>query len=297
MDSTQAIERPLVSIVVPTRGGETIAACLASISRIDYRPVEVLICVDHAKDVAAQLRAEYASNDPRMRVIEADGENRGASATRNAGIRQARGEIVFFTDDDVIVPPDWLCRGLPYFSDPGVVGIEGKLVYVSDDHRHGLGDRVVQNTTGGLYMTANAAYRRSALIANGMFDETMIRYQDRELALRMTQTGRIVYATDCVIYHQQVTYTVKTYMGEAEKVRYRIRVMKQTGDRAQIRGRIYSPDKLIATLFPPAILWRLHTHRVSSRSDWICFLLMYPRLWYERFLLWQWALKERFFVL
>jgi cellulose synthase/poly-beta-1,6-N-acetylglucosamine synthase-like glycosyltransferase len=297
MDATQAVERRLVSIVIPTRGSDTIADCLASISRLDYEPFEVLICVDHAEAVAVALAAEYATHDDRMRVINCDGENRGASATRNVGIGEARGEIVFFTDDDVIVPPEWLNRGLPYFSDPGVVGIEGKLVYVSDDHRQGLGYVVVDNTFGVLYLTANAAYRRGALIANGLFDEAMLHYQDRELAFRMSRSGRIVYATDCVCYHQHVTYTVKTYMREVEKVQYRIMVMKKTGDRAQIHGRVYSPDKLVATLLPPVILWRLRTHRVSNRSDWVCFILMYPRLWYERLLLWRWAIKLRFFVL
>jgi cellulose synthase/poly-beta-1,6-N-acetylglucosamine synthase-like glycosyltransferase len=297
MDATQDVERRLVSIVIPTRGGDTIAACLDSISRLDYEPFEVLICVDHSEAIAVALAAQYATHDERMRVINCDGENRGASATRNVGIGEARGEIIFFTDDDVVVPPEWLSRGLPYFSDPGVVGIEGKLVYVSDDHRQGLGDRVVENTTGGLYMTANAAYRRTALIANGLFDETMLHYQDRELAFRMSRSGQISYAADCVCHHQHVTYTVKTYLREAENVQYRIMVMKKTGDRAQIYGRVYSPDKLVATLIPPVILWRLRTHRVSSRPDWICFLLMYPRLWYERVLLWQWAARLRFFVL
>ena len=91
MDSTQPIERPLVSIVVPTRGGETIAACLASISRLDYGPFEVLICVDHAKDVAAQLHAEYARNDNRMRVIDADGENRGCLGDAQRGNQAGTG--------------------------------------------------------------------------------------------------------------------------------------------------------------------------------------------------------------
>ena len=32
----------------------------------------------------------------------------GLSWARNAGIRESQGEVIAFTDDDVIVEPDWL---------------------------------------------------------------------------------------------------------------------------------------------------------------------------------------------
>jgi cellulose synthase/poly-beta-1,6-N-acetylglucosamine synthase-like glycosyltransferase len=298
MEAEPETQPPLVSVVIPTNGErDTLAACLESVSRLDHPNFEILVCVDHSADTERRLAAAYGPAHPKVRILASASPNRGPSATRNQAISAAQGEIVFFTDDDVVVPPDWLARGLPYFDNPEVVGIEGRIVYGSEDHRHGLGDRVVENKTGGLYMTANAAYRRAPLVEQGMFDESLLHYQDRELALRMMRSGRIAYASDCVVRHQLTTHTAKTFMGEASKVRFRIMVMKKTGDRDQIHGRVYAPDKLVATLCPPLLLWRLRTHRVSCRSDWMCFLLIYPRLCYERVLVWRWAVAERTFVL
>lgn len=289
-------KHPLLSIVLPTRGvGETIPQCLEAILAQDYPNFELLIAVDGQNGTTSPGLAEVASADDRVKLIASNGRP-GASARRNQGIADARGAIIFFTDDDVTVSADWLTRGLPYFDDPAVVGVEGKLIYVADNRKPHYSDRVVENVTGGLYMTANAAYRKDALKTAGLFDEDIIWYEDRELGLRMARLGRIVFARDCIAHHQHSRHTARTFMAEAHKVRIRTIVMKKTGDRAQMWGRVYSPDKLVAMLFPPLLLWRLYTHRMSTRADWICLLLAYPRLWYERVLLWRWAFRTRFFV-
>jgi GT2 family glycosyltransferase len=296
IDGDDAGKHPLLSVVLPTLGtGDAIAQCLDAILAQDYPNFELLIAVERSDGTVPALFTSVAATDDRVKLIASNGTP-GASARRNQGIAEARSEIVFFTDDDVTVSADWLTRGVRYFDDPGTVGIEGKLIYVDANRKPNYSDRVVENVTGGLYMTANAAYRRDALIAAGMFDEDLVCYEDRELALRMARLGRIVFAEDCIAHHQHSRYTARSFMGEAQKVRSRTIVMKKTGDRAQMWGRVYSPDKLVAMLFPPLVLWRLHTHRMTTANDWLCLLLAYPRLWYERLLLWRWAFRERFCV-
>jgi GT2 family glycosyltransferase len=295
-DAADAGKHPLVSVVLPTLGvGDTLPQCLDAILAQDYPHFELLIAVDRPDGTTPALFTSAAATDDRVNLIASNGKS-GASARRNQGIAEARGQLVFFTDDDVTVSRDWLTRGVRYFDDPGTVGIEGKLIYVDDNRKPHYSDRVVENVTGGLYMTANAAYRRDALSAVGMFDEDILCYEDRELALRMARLGRIVFAEDCVARHQHSRHTARSFMGEAQKVRMRTIVMKKTGDRAQMWGRVYSPDKLVAMLCPPLLLWRLHTHRMTIPEDWLCLLLAYPRLWYERVLLWRWAFRARFFV-
>jgi glycosyltransferase involved in cell wall biosynthesis len=296
--ATAPPEQPLVSIIIATYNRRMmLEACLRSISELRYPNFEALVCVDPCSDVMPEEVLELAHGCERIRVLACDGSP-GPSANRNTGIMQARGELVFFTDDDVIVPPDWLERGVSHFADEDVVGIEGRIVYVSDDYRQRYGDRVVENESGGLYMTANAGYRREDLLAaSGLFDEGYLRFQDRELAHRLREAGEIPYAPDCIVYHQLDRYTVRTFMAEAAEVQEMVRLMKQTGDHALMRGRVYAPSKIVAILFPPIILLRLFSRRMSNREDVLLFLLSYPRLWYERLLLWRTALAERFFVL
>ena len=291
------IEPPLISVVIATfNRRDMLQACLASVSAVEYPRFEAIVCVDSQSEVPAEAVRELAGDVEKIRVLACEGRS-GTSATRNAGIEQARGEIVFFTDDDVIVSPDWLARGVPRFEDQRVVGIEGRIVYVADGYRVRYGDRVVENRSGGLYMTANAAYRRASLIEAGMFDEAFPHYQDRVLASRLRERGRIDFVEDCVVYHQLDRYTARAFMAEATLVRDLVLMMKRTGDRTQLVGRVYTPSKIAAILFPPLILLRLRSRRMSSSADVLLFLLSYPRLCFERLALWRSAVAERFFVI
>jgi glycosyltransferase involved in cell wall biosynthesis len=68
---------------------------------------ELLLVDDGSTDGSAAIALEYASRHPeRIRyVAHQDGQNRGASAARNLGARQARGEYLAYLDaDDVYLP-------------------------------------------------------------------------------------------------------------------------------------------------------------------------------------------------
>ena len=157
---------PTVSVVIPTHNrARQVVSCVRAVLTQPYQDLEVLVADDHSRDDTVTLLREV--EDDRLQVLETD-TNSGPSAARNRAVQVARGEVVFFVDDDVIVDPDWLENGIRYFSDPAVAGIEGKVVYVDEKYRPRYSDRVVENLAGGLYMTANAAYRRRALMEVGL---------------------------------------------------------------------------------------------------------------------------------
>jgi glycosyltransferase involved in cell wall biosynthesis len=287
---------PFVSVVIPTFNRRaSLEACVDSILRVDYPAFELIVCDDGSTDGTFAMLAQRAAGDPRLRPVRAPA-NGGPAMARNLAIREAQGEIVFFADDDVVVAPDWLTAGVARFDDGSLVGIEGRIVYVSESYRPRYGDRVVENPTGGQYMTANAAYRREPLVEAGLFDESLSRYEDMELAFRMAKRGRIAFAPTCVVFHQRETYTPRAFFAEARHIEQLLPVMKRTGDRRRLVGRVFLPEKLVALVLPPVVLLRLSARRVASVNDWICLLLAYPRLVYERLILWRTAVAERFFV-
>jgi GT2 family glycosyltransferase len=101
-------EAPFVSIVVCTRDRAAhLANCLPPLLVLEYPRFEVII-IDNAPQTSAtadHIREHY-SHLPQVRYFRED--RPGLSWARNCGLRHARGEIIAFTDDDVLVDPNWM---------------------------------------------------------------------------------------------------------------------------------------------------------------------------------------------
>src|SRR5258708_39416749 len=99
---------PFVSVVISTRDRpDRLARCLPALLALQYPGYEVIV-VDNAPSTSATadlIRQTYA-DQPKIRYVRED--RPGPSAGRNRGIMEARGEIIAFTDDDVVVDAYWL---------------------------------------------------------------------------------------------------------------------------------------------------------------------------------------------
>jgi glycosyltransferase involved in cell wall biosynthesis len=200
-DKLHVIDRPSVSIVVPAFNADgTIDDCVESLLRLD-RPAGGLeiIVVNNGSNDGTQGRLERFGD--RIRIVQ-EGV-RGAAAARNAGIRLARGEYLAFTDADCIAEHDWLVKLIAPLSDPRV-GIVGGAIEPKDN-----GNRIAKFSQR-LYdqcaavagphpyaISANWASSRNQLVDTGLFDESLIRGQDYDLARRIRAAGyKIVYRQD-----------------------------------------------------------------------------------------------------
>jgi GT2 family glycosyltransferase len=98
---------PSVTVVVCTRDrAALLRGSLSAIRKLDYPNFDVLV-VDNAPRTAEtrnMVRDEF--DDPRITLITEP--KPGLSQARNAGLRHAQGDIVAFTDDDVVVDEAWL---------------------------------------------------------------------------------------------------------------------------------------------------------------------------------------------
>jgi GT2 family glycosyltransferase len=104
---------------------------LESLLALRHRDVEIIV-VDNAPvdDSTREMVAELMERDSRMRyVLE---PRKGLSRARNRGLQEATGEVVAFTDDDVLVDQLWvhgLLRG--FASDPAVACVTGLVASAS----------------------------------------------------------------------------------------------------------------------------------------------------------------------
>jgi glycosyltransferase involved in cell wall biosynthesis len=126
-------DRPLVTAVMIFLNGEKyIAEAIESVLAQTYANWELVLVDDGSTDNATAIALDYARRDPeRIRYIDHPGhENRGMSASRNAGVRAGRGDYVSFLDADDI----WLPGRLERFVEvaqafPGAGMIYGPTLY------------------------------------------------------------------------------------------------------------------------------------------------------------------------
>jgi glycosyltransferase involved in cell wall biosynthesis len=103
-----SIERPLVSVVVPTYNhAHFLKAALESVRAQTYSNWEAIVVNNDSTDDTVEVVGRFA--DPRIRLLNF--RNDGViAASRNEGIRQARGKFVAFLDSDDTWQSDKLAR-------------------------------------------------------------------------------------------------------------------------------------------------------------------------------------------
>ncbi|GAG20010.1 unnamed protein product, partial [marine sediment metagenome] len=129
----------------------------------------------------------------------------------NTGIRNARNEIIAFTDADCEVNRNWLKNLVkPLVEDEDIDAVGGRILSrepcnsierfgeLLHDHQQALSSRRYPT-----FITMNILIRKPLLLEVGMFDEDFIRGQDTDLSFRLCRMGyRVSYANEAVVYHR-----------------------------------------------------------------------------------------------
>ena len=185
-----------VTIVIPVRPGMTPTA-LERIARLEWPSVQ-------------------------LELLVAEGAN--PSRQRNQAVQQARGEVIYFLDDDSLVAPDCLRRLQQHFSDPRVVAVGGPSLTPASDSRFqravgfllGLplasgGVRARYRAFGKLRHTSerelilcNLAIRRERFLTCGGLDERLYPNEENELLDRLQQEGgRFMHDPELTVQRSQ----------------------------------------------------------------------------------------------
>ena len=131
--------KPQYSIIIPTYNrARFLLKTLDSVCKQTFPPeqYEIIIVDDGSTDdTEAQITnyklSPYGGSPEGRQITKPEIyyfkiENGGPAKARNLGIKESKGEIIFFTDDDCMVPPDWMAILLDgYKRHPEVVGVGG----------------------------------------------------------------------------------------------------------------------------------------------------------------------------
>src|SRR5262245_5336108 len=123
------------SVIVATRNrADFLTECLRRLA--DQRcqeQFEIIVIDNDSTDDTPKVIAEWMQRNPKLRTFR---ETRiGLSAAKNAGARLARGRLLIFTDDDVLMESNWVEAYLNWFArivDTNVL-VGGPIVPVLND--------------------------------------------------------------------------------------------------------------------------------------------------------------------
>lgn len=178
-------EQPLLSTVITSYTIDRlndIFELLDSIKAQTYNHTETILVVERSVELFDRIK-QYAEEKaiPNVKVVFNHGEP-GLSAARNLGVKEARGDIIAFIDDDALPSPNWAEETVKTYEDKSVIGVTGPILPLwKDEPMDWFPDeldwilscaawsnitdkREVRNVFG-----TNMSFRREAFDSSGLF--------------------------------------------------------------------------------------------------------------------------------
>ncbi|MBD2451338.1 glycosyltransferase family 2 protein [Nostoc sp. FACHB-152] len=194
---------------------------MSAVSRWRDSFQELIVVVGPSQDSTDLVLLEY--QDIINKIILTD--HRNVSVARNLGLKAATGDIIFYLDDDVIPPDNWIDLHLQIYQKYGVsCGCVGGAVVdktqqnFSLQFARGVNSRlsesrpVLAKAETDSYisnphwfpaiMGANASYKREALVKIGYFDEFFEYFlEETDVCLRLQDSGYTIHYIDEPVEH------------------------------------------------------------------------------------------------
>ena len=195
---------PLVTIIVPTKPGQEDIPAVTAARQLDYPKDRLEILVPRGKQPSVQ---------------------------RNTALRAARGELIYFLDDDSVAQPGNLRRALTHFADPQVKMLGGPSLCPADAPLIEQVFAVVlaswlafgpsrarYDTVGEVRATGekelilcNLLARRDAVLELGGFDEALYPNEENALMDGLQQRGAKLFYDPQFIAHRRPRRTLKAF--------------------------------------------------------------------------------------
>ena len=207
----------MISVIIPAYNEEEyIGSCLESlVHQRTRRPFEIIVVDNHSIDrTASVVRSFQKRRSIPIRLIREPVRRRGKA--RHTGFKAARGDILFSTDADTILPPYWIETFASVLEDDtGALAVTG--TFRIDDcspvinGMHTISKLLLvhafRKVFGNRWLTGcSFAIRREAYEAAGGFNPDLDAHDDVDLAHRVSRLGRIRF-----FHRRQVTVSGRRY--------------------------------------------------------------------------------------
>lgn len=227
----------MLSVIICTYNrSESLRRTLKSLEAMSVPPDlswELIVVDNNSKDDTRATVEDFARTSG-LNVRYFFEPEQGLSHARNTGVRESKGNLLSFIDDDVVVAKDWLVEIRKAFDDYHAACVGGRILLKDDvrkpewwDERHDgplgafdIGDCVIlakANRPRMVGIGANISFRRSVFKKCGVFRTDLGRVGKRllmgeevELCERLVEKGEtVIYYPKAVVYqcpsHERMT--------------------------------------------------------------------------------------------
>jgi GT2 family glycosyltransferase len=209
-----------VSTVLCTRNraallSRAVDSILQAGSRVSGAVVELILVDNGSTDDTASVARRLAETSPIPFLVLSE-PRPGVCKAKNAGLREARGDVIVFTDDDCILAPDYFEQVIAAFEHDDQPVIRGGRVELGDAADIAFTIKTERfpdaydgsRHPGGFLHGCNMAVSRAVFDEVGLFDEEFgpggpfRAAEDTELVYRAHKSGiPVLYTPDMVVHH------------------------------------------------------------------------------------------------
>lgn len=241
------------SIVICTyNNSSSLRRTLGSITQLDLLPdikLELCIINNNSNDDTESVCASFVNSITKFPVRYFFEANQGLSYARNRGAREASGNILIFTDDDVVVPQNWFSKYSETFASYDADCVFGRIIPEWGSYKPAWYDDTLSHVYGKLdygdkllhidnrsqeFYGANFAIKKELLLDLGSFDVKLGRTHNRlyiseetKIFSRLINLNKsVIYNPDIFLYHvisdkmKNRRYLIKYYYDTAYSVAY-----------------------------------------------------------------------------
>ena len=196
---------PHVSVLIPTYNcARFLPDAIESVLAQTFRDFEIIVMDDGSTDDTAQVVARY----PQVRYIKK--EHSGISASRNAAVSAASGQVVAFLDADDLFTPDKLEKQVAYLEenpDCQLVFTKAENFYQDEAARQGEAQQALYNASLERCIIT-CAIRRSVFREHGGFRTDYPHGEDTQFMYRLSISGlSLDHCLPEVLYKRRVHST------------------------------------------------------------------------------------------
>jgi glycosyltransferase involved in cell wall biosynthesis len=189
-----SVQSPTISVVLPTHNrASTLGRAIDSVLQQTYRNFELIVVDDGSLDATDSVITRF--DDKRMSYTK-HAVRRGGSAARNTGIALARGRLIAFQDSDDEWVPSKLqeqllelerCGPATKAAYTGLVQFgRGRATYVPGPEVVRRAGDILESLLARSFVSTQTLMADADLLREiGGFDESLPRFQDWDLALRL----------------------------------------------------------------------------------------------------------------